>query len=36
MNIMEAGATWQVLERAQHIHPTYTENLPSSACKFRE
>jgi dihydrolipoamide dehydrogenase len=36
MDLMEAGATWQVLERAQHIHPTYAENLPSLARKFRE
>jgi dihydrolipoamide dehydrogenase len=35
MDLIEAGATWQVLERAQHIHPTYAENLPSLARMFR-
>ncbi len=28
---MEAGSTWQVLERSVHIHPTYAEGLPSMA-----
>ncbi|HME81202.1 MAG TPA: FAD-dependent oxidoreductase [Candidatus Eremiobacteraceae bacterium] len=28
---MEAGSTWQVLERSVHIHPTYAEALPSLA-----
>jgi dihydrolipoamide dehydrogenase len=34
MDLMEAGATWNVLERAQHIHPTYAENLPTLAGMF--
>ncbi|MGC8490815.1 MAG: hypothetical protein ACP5SH_03660 [Syntrophobacteraceae bacterium] len=34
MDLMEAGAPWQVLEKAQHIHPTYAENLPSLARLF--
>ncbi|MCA9971838.1 MAG: FAD-dependent oxidoreductase [Anaerolineales bacterium] len=29
--LMEAGATWRVLERAQHIHPAYAEDLPTLA-----
>jgi pyruvate/2-oxoglutarate dehydrogenase complex dihydrolipoamide dehydrogenase (E3) component len=29
--LMEAGATWQVLERSVCIHPTYAEELPSLA-----
>jgi pyruvate/2-oxoglutarate dehydrogenase complex dihydrolipoamide dehydrogenase (E3) component len=29
--LMEAGATWQLLERSVHIHPTYGEALPSLA-----
>lgn len=28
---IEAGATWQVLERSVHVHPTYAEGLPSLA-----
>jgi dihydrolipoamide dehydrogenase len=28
---MEAGSTWQTLERSVHIHPTYAEALPSLA-----
>lgn len=28
---MEAGATWRVLERSVHIHPTFAEGLPSLA-----
>ena len=28
---MEAGSTWRVLERSVHIHPTYSEALPSLA-----
>jgi dihydrolipoamide dehydrogenase len=28
---MEAGSTWQVLERSVHIHPAYAEALPSLA-----
>jgi dihydrolipoamide dehydrogenase len=35
MDLIETGATWQVLERAQHIHPTYAENLPSLARMFK-
>lgn len=33
--LMEAGATWRVLERSQHIHPTYAEGLPTLARKFK-
>jgi pyruvate/2-oxoglutarate dehydrogenase complex dihydrolipoamide dehydrogenase (E3) component len=28
---MEAGSTWQTLERSVHIHPTYAEALPTLA-----
>jgi pyruvate/2-oxoglutarate dehydrogenase complex dihydrolipoamide dehydrogenase (E3) component len=28
---MEAGSTWQVLDRSVHIHPTYAEGLPTLA-----
>ncbi|RJQ87524.1 MAG: dihydrolipoyl dehydrogenase [Desulfobacteraceae bacterium] len=35
MDLIEAGATWELLERAQHIHPTYAENLPSLARIFK-
>jgi pyruvate/2-oxoglutarate dehydrogenase complex dihydrolipoamide dehydrogenase (E3) component len=28
---MEAGSTWRVLERSVHIHPTFSEGLPSLA-----
>ncbi|MEH2119262.1 dihydrolipoyl dehydrogenase family protein [Nostoc sp.] len=31
LELMEAGATWQLLERSVHIHPTYGEALPSLA-----
>jgi len=31
LSLMEAGATWQLLERSVHIHPTYGEALPSVA-----
>jgi dihydrolipoamide dehydrogenase len=31
LDLMEAGATWQLLERSVHIHPTYGESLPSLA-----
>jgi dihydrolipoamide dehydrogenase len=31
---MEAGSTWQVLDRSVHIHPTYAEGLPSLARLF--
>ncbi len=31
LDLMEAGATWQLLEQAVHIHPTYGEALPSLA-----
>lgn len=31
LDLMEAGATWQLLERSVHIHPTYGEALPSLA-----
>ena len=32
---MEAGSTWQILERSVHIHPTFAEGLPSLARKFK-
>lgn len=32
--LMEAGATWQVLARAQNVHPAYAELLPALARKF--
>ncbi|MBD2354814.1 FAD-dependent oxidoreductase [Tolypothrix sp. FACHB-123] len=31
LSLMEADATWQVLEQSVHIHPTYGEALPSLA-----
>lgn len=31
---MESGATWQVLERSQYIHPTFGEGLPVLARKL--
>ena len=31
LSLMEAGASWQVLEQSVHIHPTYGEALPSLA-----
>ena len=31
VDLMEAGATWQLLEQAVHIHPTFAEGLPSLA-----
>lgn len=31
LSLMEAGATWQLLEQSVHIHPTYSEALPSLA-----
>jgi pyruvate/2-oxoglutarate dehydrogenase complex dihydrolipoamide dehydrogenase (E3) component len=31
LDLMEAGATWQLVERSVHIHPTYGEALPSLA-----
>lgn len=33
---MEAGSTWQTLERSVHIHPTYGEGLPSLARRLKE
>lgn len=33
---MEAGSTWPVLERSQHIHPAYAEDLPTLARKFKQ
>lgn len=36
LDLIEAGATWQLLERAQHIHPTFAEGLPSLARKLKE
>jgi pyruvate/2-oxoglutarate dehydrogenase complex dihydrolipoamide dehydrogenase (E3) component len=34
IDLIEAGATWEVLEGKQFIHPTYAENLPSLARLF--
>jgi len=34
LSLMEAGATWQLLEQSVHIHPTYGEALPSLARLF--
>lgn len=31
ISLMEAGATWKLLEKSVHIHPTYGEALPSLA-----
>ncbi len=31
ISLMEAEATWQLLEKSVHIHPTYGEALPSLA-----
>jgi pyruvate/2-oxoglutarate dehydrogenase complex dihydrolipoamide dehydrogenase (E3) component len=31
---MEAGSTWQVLDRSVHVHPTYAEGLPTLARMF--
>jgi pyruvate/2-oxoglutarate dehydrogenase complex dihydrolipoamide dehydrogenase (E3) component len=31
LSLMEAGATWKLLEKSMHIHPTYGEALPSLA-----
>lgn len=36
LDLIESGASWEVLEGAQHIHPTYAENLSSLARMFRE
>lgn len=34
LSLMEAGASWQLLEQSVHIHPTYGEALPSLARLF--
>jgi dihydrolipoamide dehydrogenase len=31
LDLIETGATWQLLEQSVHIHPTYGEALPSLA-----
>lgn len=31
LSLMEANATWQLLEQSVHIHPAYAEALPSLA-----
>ena len=36
LDLIEAGATWELLESAQHIHPTYAEYLPSVARMFQD
>lgn len=33
---MEAGSTWQVLDRSVHIHPTFAEGLPTLARLFTD
>ena len=35
LDLIEAGATWQLLEESVHIHPTYSEALPSLARLFK-
>lgn len=35
LDLIEAGATWQLLEQSIHIHPTYGEALPSLARLFQ-
>jgi dihydrolipoamide dehydrogenase len=35
MALMEAGATWQTLERSVYIHPTFAEALPGLARMFK-
>ncbi len=35
LSLLEAGATWQLLEQSVHIHPTYGEALPSLARLLR-
>lgn len=34
LDLIAAGATWQLLEQSVHIHPTYGEALPSLARLF--
>ena len=36
ITLMEAGSTWQRLERSVHIHPTFAEALPSLARMCKE
>ncbi len=36
LDLIEAGATWQLLEQSVHIHPTYGEALPSLARLFKQ
>lgn len=36
IDLMEAGSTWQILEKAVHIHPTLAEGLPTVARKLRK
>ena len=36
ITLMESGATWQVLEQGQFIHPTFAEGLPSLARLLKE
>jgi pyruvate/2-oxoglutarate dehydrogenase complex dihydrolipoamide dehydrogenase (E3) component len=31
LSLMQAGASWKLLEQSVHIHPTYGEALPSLA-----
>lgn len=34
VDLIEAGADWQLLGKAQHIHPSYAEGLPTLARMF--
>ena len=36
LDLIEVGATWQLLEQSVHIHPTYGEALPSLARLFTQ
>ena len=36
IDLIEAGATWHILERAVHVHPTFAEGLPTLARKLKE
>ncbi len=36
LDLIEARATWQLLEQSVHIHPTYGEALPSLARLFTQ
>ncbi len=36
IDLMESGATWHVLDRAVHIHPSFAEGLPTLARKLKK